>query len=258
MLQKKFLIHLNLFVLVSLICQLAVANPSNCAELAVIEKAEGKFQFTPANSTFPLRQVTLPQSMCLGDQVQTLNQAQLLIKHADGELVLAADSRLELTATAQVRLAEGTALFKIYQRQGTKFIAQTPLIVIGVKGTEFLLSSQAEREDIALFSGAVEVARQDEQPMAYFEAKPVAAMSFQEFQVYQNRAFSDYKSSLQQAFSDYKQQQMAEFKAYVTQVNLTGGHQLTVNTNAAAPEAIEAPIIPALEQLERQLSAWLN
>lgn len=237
---------------------LGLATTQTCDSYASLKRMEGQVQLVKANSPFPVRNPELPYALCTGDLVQTVSKAQALISHVGGEVVLAENSRLEVLDADSLSLAEGAALFQIAQREGHRFAAKTPLIVIGVKGTEFLVSSQTARNDVALFKGAVGVERQDGQTMAYFRTKPVSEMSFEEYQAYQKKSFSEYKNSLDQAFNDYKEQQMAEFKAYVSGVDLQTGRQLTLNSDGEKPEAIDAPVNKAVEQLQKQLHLWLE
>lgn len=243
---------------------LSFASTKECESFASLKRMEGQVQLLKAGSPFPARKPELPYALCAGDLVQTVSKAQALIVHVGGEVVLAENSRLEVLDADSLSLAEGAALFQIAKREGQRFVAQTPLVVIGVKGTQFLVSSRAKRNDVALFKGAVDVERQDGQDMAYFRAKPVADMDFKEYSDYQKKSFSDYQSSLDQAFSDYKQQQMVAFQAYVKSVDLLVGRQLTLSgenalsAEADKPEAIDIPIDKAVEQLQQQLYLWLQ
>lgn len=234
------------------------ALAAECDSYASLKRTEGQIQLVKAGSPFPVRNPELPYALCSGDKVQTVSKAQALISHVGGEVVLAENSRLEVLDADSLSLDEGAALFKIAQREGHRFVAKTPLIVIGVKGTEFLVSSQTARNDVALFKGAVGVERQDGQEMAYFRTKPVSEMSFKEYQDYQKKSFSKYKSDLSQAFNDYKEQQMAEFQAYVSGVDLQTGRQLTLSGEGEKPEAIDAPVNKAVEELQQQLNSWFE
>src|SRR5690554_139239 len=254
---QRFL-SIAFLLLVFIYSSLGLAATQTCDSYASLKRMEGQVQLVKANSPFPVRNPELPYALCTGDLVQTVSKAQALIVHVGGEVVLAENSRLEVLDVDSLSLAEGAALFQISQREGHRFIAKTPLIVIGVKGTEFLVSSQTERNDVALFKGSVVVERQDGQEMAYYRTKPVSEMSFQEYSEYQQKSFTKYKSDLNQAFNDYKEQQMAEFQAYVAGVDLQTGRQLTLNSDGEKPEAIDAPVNKAVEQLQKQLHLWLE
>ena len=253
-----------LFALLLALTYSSLTLAMECESYASLKRSEGQVQLVVAGSPFPLRNFSLPYALCTGDQVQTVANAQALISHVGGEVVLAENSRLKVLSSDSLSLAEGAALFQIAKREGQRFVAQTPLVVIGVKGTQFLVSSRAERNDVALFKGAVDVERQDGQDMAYFRAKPVADMDFKEYSDYQKKSFSDYQTSLDQAFSDYKQQQMVAFQAYVKSVDLLVGRQLTLSgenalsAEADKPEAIDVPIGKDVEQLQQQLYLWLQ
>lgn len=247
-----------LFALLLPLTYSSLTLAAECESYASLKRSEGQVQLVIAGSPFPLRDFSLPYALCTGDQVQTVANAQALISHVGGEVVLAENSRLKVLSIDSLSLAKGTALFQIAKREGQRFVAQTPLVVIGVKGTKFLVSSRTGRNDVALFKGAVAVERQDGQEVAYFRTKAVVDMDFKEYSEYQKKSFSDYKTSLDEAFGDYKQQQMAVFQAYIKSVDLLVGRQLTLSAEVNKPEAIDVPVGKAVEQLQQQLSLWLQ
>lgn len=246
----------KLFKVLGLVLLALSFNSWACTEVAQLTKTSGQVQVFQAKKPFPLKSFTLPHSLCAGDKVQTASQAKATILHSQGKIALDEASRLEISSQEATNLEDGTALFQITKRSGQKFASNTPLVVIGVKGTEYLLTSQANRDDISLYQGAVEVTRQDEQEMAYFKAKPVSQMSFEEYKQMQTQAFSDYKKLLQMQFEDYKKQQMAEFDSYKKSVDLSKGKQLTLNNGK--PEAVEADISKATDATHKELKKWLK
>ncbi|MFK7160001.1 FecR family protein [Marinospirillum sp. MEB164] len=235
----------------------ALADPA-CLPLAELVRTEGQVRVTRAPSPFPLRQLELPFALCAEDQVQTVTGAQALIHYAGGELVLAEQSRLQLRGAEQLELEEGVALFEVSRREGGQFVAQTPLVVIGVKGTRFLVSAQAERHDVALFRGAVEVERQDGQEMAYYLARPIEEMTFAEYRAYQRQQFQQFQQDFNQAFQDYREQVRAEFQAFVRGVDLQPGRQLTLSGADDSVDAIDAPVSESTLAVQEALANWLT
>lgn len=245
----------GLLFLVSL--QLQAASVS-CESHTALVQLEGLVRVQHAGSAFPLRDLQLPHALCTDDRVITQTNARALIRHSGGELVLDGGSRLLVLDASGIRLEEGAGLFEVSQRGAAPFVVHTPLVVIGVKGTRFLVSSSDQRDDVALFRGLVGVERQDGREMAYYRAKPVSEMTFSEYRAYQQRAFQEYRNALVQAFEDYKKEQMAQFQAFVSGVDLQPGRQLTLGGSEDAPEVIDAPVNPALERLQRDLERWLR
>ena len=231
---------------------------ARCKAFAALERIEGQVRVSEAGSPFPQRVADLPHLLCPGDKVQTITRAQAHISHPGGDLVLAENSLLAVNSIEAVELETGAALFEIAQRDGARFVAQTPLVVIGVKGTRFLVSSSEARDDVALFNGGLEIERQDGQEIAYFRAKEIADMTFQEYRRYQNQAFRDFRDTFNQAFSDYKAEVMAEFEAFKRGIDLEPGRQLTLGQGEEHPEAVDAPIDAAFDSLQQQLGAWLR
>lgn len=233
------------------------AASDRCESVAALERTEGQVRVTHSGQTFPQRNLTVPHDLCPGDHVQTVSNAQALIRHVGGEVVLAENSTLKVLAVDKLSLEQGVALFEIAKREGKSFVAQTPLIVIGVKGTRFLVNSNQQRDDVALFNGLVAVTQTDGDNMAYFRAKPLSEMSFEEYRTYQQRAFSDYRDAINQAFNDYKKQTLAEFESFVNQIDLQPGRQLTIGATKTRTEAVDAQINPAFETLNKTLGSWL-
>lgn len=236
---------------------LAAEEPA-CETFSTLERTQGQVRVSEKGSPFPQRISSFPHSLCPGDQVQTVSRAQAHISHPGGDLVLAENSLLTVQSIEEVELKTGAALFEIAQRDGARFVASTPLVVIGVKGTRFLVSSSEERNDVALFAGGVEVERQDGQEMAYYRAKDIADMTFEEYRRHQNQAFRDFQAAFNQAFNDYKEQVMAEFEAFKQGIDLEPGRQLTLGSDGEQPEAIDAPVDAAFDSLQQQLGSWLR
>lgn len=235
----------------------AVAKKDRCESLAKLERSDGQVRVTHSGEAFPQRNLKLPHALCPGDKVQTVSKAQALVRHVGGEVVLAENSTLNVLSVEKIALEQGAALFNIAKRAGKVFVAETPLIVIGVKGTRFLVNANDSRNDVALFNGSVGVTQLSGKQMAYYRAKSVADMSFEEYQAFQQKAFKDYRDAIHQAFDEYKKQTLAEFSAFVSEVDLKPRRQLTLGTTAEGAEAIDAPINPAFEALNKKLKKWL-
>lgn len=245
------------FLGLGLFMQTATAATQRCDSLANLERSQGQVRVTHAGEPFPQRNLTLPFALCPGDKIQTVTKAQALVRHVGGEVVLSENSLLKMLSVDKIELEQGAALFDIAKREGKSFVAQTPLIVIGVKGTRFLVNTNDQRNDVALFNGQVGVSQMDGEKLAYFRAKPVSEMSFEEYVESQQNAFSDYKDAINQAFSDYKAQTLAEFAEFVQEVDLQPSRQLTIGAVDAGAEAIDAPINPAFIKLNKLLIQWL-
>ncbi|SFC46096.1 FecR family protein [Marinospirillum celere] len=234
------------------------AEEARCESFAALERTQGQVRVSEEASPFPQRISSFPYLLCPGDKVQTVSQAQAHISHPGGDLVMAENSLLTVNSIEEVELETGAALFHIAQREGARFVANTPLVVIGVKGTRFLVSANDERNDVALFEGGVEVERQDGQEMAYYRAKDISEMTFDEYRRHQNQAFRDFQAAFNQAFNDYKDQVMAEFEAFKRGIDLEPGRQLTLGSDGEQAEAVDAPVDAAFDTLQQQLGSWLR
>ncbi|MFY0663087.1 MAG: FecR domain-containing protein [Natronospirillum sp.] len=238
------------------LCPLIASATERCEPaLAELTRTQGNVRLMTPDSPFPARVSALPVALCAGDQVHTLAGGRAQIEFMDDHVVLAELAILSVRDATEAELLSGVALFEVTPRVGQRLQATTPLMVIGVKGTRFLVSAGEQRHDIALFQGDVDVARQDGAEMAYYAAEDSEPASFQNFLQQQRQAFRSYREAFQQSFDDYKAQQNAQFQAFVQQVELAPGRQLTLALGDV-PDAVEADIGSTLVRLERDLSSW--
>lgn len=248
----------NLVLVLLLFLPLSTSASEPCDAVATLMETEGEVRVTRADSPFPENDPALPYSLCPGDQVQTVSDAGALIRHPDGDMVMAADSRLAIVENDEVQVESGAVLFQVEARTGERLKSGSPSVVIGVKGTRFLVSSGPSREDIALFDGRVDVERRDGREMAYYRAPSRDEMTFEEYREQQRGAFRDYVDTINQDFAEYREQLMARFEAYVDDVELKPGRQLTLGDEDDEPRAVEAPVDNAFTDLHDQLASWLE
>lgn len=253
--------RLNFFAAVIFLLGLAPtlhADERTCTTIATLERTAGVVKVVPEGAVMPLRKLADQQALCAGDQVFTLKNAQAKLVFAAGELVMAENSQMKVSSENDLSLQEGTGLFEVKKReQGLALEAHTPLVVIGVKGTRFLLSSSREMNNVALVRGLIDVTRVDKQAMAHYRSKPAREMDFSEYLQQQQQQMQSYQNQMLQDFSEYKAQLELEFEAFKESVELTPGQQLLISASADKPEAIERPMEEITEQLAKQLGQWL-
>ncbi|TWI71184.1 FecR family protein [Desulfobotulus alkaliphilus] len=233
---------------------LASENNGASSALSLIQ-TEGPVRILEAGSPFPKSPGELPRILKAGDKVQTQRNARALILSPDSEVILDAESVFKVLEADSAQLESGVALFEITARDGRRVTAQTPLVVIGVKGTNFLVSSNEKREDVALFKGHVGIERQDKQAMAHYTAKKPGEMTFSEYAAFQKKSFGDYREMLLQDFNDYKATMAAEFQAFKEEIDLTPGKKLTIGAGEK-PEAVEADLDKETRDKARSLQQW--
>ncbi len=241
-----------------LVSGVALAGES-CAQLATLERVESLVKVQPAGAAFPLRRLELPHALCAGDELFTLGGGRALVRHAGGELVVAQNSRLRIRAGGEVEALAGQLLFDIEKRQQLAPVSvHTPLIVIGVKGTRFLVAVADQLSEVALASGLVEVQRQDGQEVALYESKPLAQMSMDEYRQQVQAQFAEYSSAQLDGFAAYKKRLHTEFAAYTQQVQLQPGNQLVFGQEDGMPMALHGQISKDNAQLQAELAQWLD
>ncbi|MCW7754116.1 FecR family protein [Desulfobotulus sp. H1] len=221
----------------------------------VLTHTEGSVRILDPSSPFPKAPGELPRILQTGDRVQTQRNARALIFSPDGELILDSDSMLHVLESEGTQLESGTALYEITARDGKRVTARTPLVVIGVKGTRFMVSVGEHREDVALFKGRVGIEREDQQPMAFYQAKSPRDMTFSEYVTFQRQSFGDYRKALMQDFSDYKATMAAEFRDFKKEIDLTPGKRLTMGSGET-PEAVEADVDRITQENAQSLHLW--
>lgn len=237
----------------------AVKITPKCEVLAELTAYQGRVRVQPAGAALPLRQIKLPVQLCSGDLVTSLNNSQAHLSYAQGQLVLDANSQVEISTASQLNLNEGTGLFKITQQAGAaSFAAHTPLVVIGVKGTSFLLSSSPEQNSLALVEGKVNLTRQDQKPLAHYVSKPAKDLTFAEYLQQQEAQLTQYKNRLEEDFNDYKALLDLEFTAFKSSLDINPGQEVRLNASSDEPQALEEPITAASQQLYKRLALLLN
>lgn len=235
------------------------AHAQTCEAIATLQRVEGIVKVQPAQAAFALRSVQIPHALCAGDQVFTLTQARALISYSSGELVVDSGSKVTISQAQQLDLDEGSALFEVKrQAKGQELQAHTPLIVIGVKGTRFLLTSQQKDNHVALIRGQIEVQRQDQKEMAYYQTRSVSEVDIEGFDEQHRQEFEQFLQERGHEFAQFAQQRRTEFSAFVQAIALREGLQLTLGDHKQEHVAIEAPINAELEQLHDELAQWLN
>lgn len=233
------------------------SEPESPQKALILQRIEGAVRILEPGSPFPKPPGTLPRVLKTGEKIQTTRAAKALILSPYGEVLLDGDSLLTVLAPDATKLESGLALFEITTRDGRRITAQTPLVVIGVKGTRFMVSSTGKREDISLFKGNVGVQRQDGQAMAHFEAKSPKDMSFSEYAAFEKKTFGDYQTAMMQDFMDYKKIMAAEFKAFKEEIDLRPGRRLTMG-GGEKTEAVEADLDKASQEAAQSLQRWKN
>ena len=236
---------------------LAAAQPA-CEAVAKLERVESVVKVQPAGAAFPLRKLELPHALCAGDEVFSLSKGKALISYDKGELVLAANSRLRVKSAGQMEALEGQLLFDIEKQANEVVQVHTPLIVIGVKGTRFLLSLAEPMSAVALVSGLIDVKRQDEQEVALYQAKPLSEMSAQEYEEQIRAQFAEFSRQQQGGFAEYKQQLQTEFTAYKKSVELKPGNQLVFAQEGEQPVALHEQINADNQRVQTELAQWLD
>ena len=229
-----------------------------CEQLATLERIESLVKVQPAGAAFPLRRVELPHALCAGDELFTLGGGRALVRHAGGELVVAENSRLLVRADGEVEALAGQLLFDVEPQKQAQVRVHTPLIVIGVKGTRFLLSVAGQLSEVALDTGLVEVQRQDGREVALYQARPLAQMDMADYRQQVHAQFAEYSSAQLDGFAAYKQRLHTEFAAYVQQVELQPGNQLVFGQQDGEPMALHGQTSKDNARLQSELSQWLD
>lgn len=231
---------------------------AECTKVATLERIEGVVKVQPAGAAFPLRKLKLPHALCAGDEVFSLSGGQALISYAKGQVVLDANSRLKVRTDELIENLEGRLLFDIERQQQEVVQVHTPLIVIGVKGTRFLLEAGDAITSVALTQGLIDVQRKDGQEMALYQAKPASELNMQQYRQQLESQFEEFSRQQEQGFAAYKQRLQTEFAAYVQQVELAPGQQLTFGQEDEQPVVLQEQINSAQDNRQAELAKWLN
>jgi len=208
-----------------------------------VARAEGRVQVLPAKG-FRKEPAEAGRALAQGDMVLTGNEAQAVLAFADGSKVaMNGGTKLEVLDPGEVRQEGGKAFYRIRQSASQGRQVRTEFSVIGVKGTEFLVSDTGEAKAVAMAEGEVEVAAPDDGRFELYREKQ--ADEFDAYRQRQQQGMDDYR----QEFEQYKQRVRREFVEYARSFSLGTGKMATFGDGEATTGAVSEELEQDIQRL---------
>lgn len=172
--------------------------------IGVIKKIEGKAKIQHQTS-FKKKRLKAQQRVETGDTVLTYKDSKVVIELTDKtKIVLDSFAKLKLVSLDEYEQNGGKIFFKVTKRKGGKGLkVKTPFAIIGVKGTEFVVTDDNRSKALALNKGLVAVDSPDGKKFQHIdEDKVKGKMPATPKEV--NAEFEAYKKEIYKEFSEYK------------------------------------------------------
>jgi len=139
-----------------LIILMFIFNIAYASILGNVEKYSGVVRVTN-NDSIKKNKIEVGYEIKSGDLISTLTTAQAVLKLSDGSnIVLSEKSSIHFTAENNAQQKSGRIYYKITSRDAKNSLKiQTPFAIIGIKGTTFIINSDAGKESVSLKEGLI-------------------------------------------------------------------------------------------------------
>lgn len=216
------------------------------ASLGEVVRTEGEVRVLPAEG-FRKEPADAGRPLFRGDMVLTRDEAAAVLAFADGSRVaMDAEAKLEVVDPGELRQAGGKAYYRIRSGSAEGRQVRTAFSVIGVKGTEFLVSDTGDARAVAMAEGEVEIAAPEGQFKLYRKKQ---ADEFADYRRRQQEGVAEYK----QEFEQYKEKVRREFVDYVDSFSLGSGKMATFGDGEATTGAVSEELETDIQRLRNLL-----
>jgi hypothetical protein len=163
--------------------------------------------------------VTKGQEIKEKDLVSTSKNASVVIKlKDDSTIILDESATVHFPSQKEVSQQEGKIYYKITSRDASNALkVKTPFAIIGIKGTTFIVSADANNSNVKLQEGLIGV-----------------ASIKQEFELYRKKVqqeFENFMKKQQSAFEEYKNAQQPGFAQITKEFDLKAGNTVSFDGN---------------------------
>lgn len=212
-----------------LLILLATTIYAFAAPFAVINKLEGTAKVQHKDS-IKKSKLKVGNTLSQGDTVLTYRNAKLVLTMRDKtKIVVNAYAKLQLLTDDEYAQSGGKIFFKVTKRKGGKGLkVKTPFAIIGVKGTQFVVTDSDKDKSLALKEGLVGVDNPHDQEFALLDKEKLDA------------ALGNTAGGEMAEFEQYKKELMKEFTEYKKSFDLHPGKKLSFNGNAVSQSSIDS------------------
>lgn len=206
---KNFLLILSL-----------LSSTSFASTFSIVDKVEGSVKVQHEGS-IKKSKVKVGMKLIKGDTILTYRKAKAVLTMFDKTKVVVNEyAKLQLLSEDEFTQSGGKVFFKVTKRQTGKGLkVNTPFAIIGVKGTEFVVSDDNSSKSLALNEGLVGVDSPSGKEFALLDKEKL------------DNAMGNKPQSDAEGFEAYKRELMAEFTEYKKSFDLSPGKKLNFDGN---------------------------
>jgi len=186
--------------------------------VAEISKIEGPVRMM-ATTDIKKQKAQEGDQLKAGDIVITGPNGRAKLKMFDGSLiVLDPKSHITLNSKQEIKQNEGKSYYKIRKRnKNNKIRVVTNFVVIGVKGTSFVVSADENDKRITMNQGLVNVQSLDKE--------------FELYRLNEEEEFSHFQKEMKDGFNTYQREFKKEFAEFVKSFDLSEGKSIAFDGN---------------------------
>lgn len=214
-------------------------NVISSETIATIEKIDGSARLL-REGELRKRKVSLGDNLIAGDILSTSPSGKIRLKlYDDSSVTIGNKSTIKILTRYQIEQSAGKAFYQIKKRiDQHKLSIITDFVLIGVKGTTFLVSNTDEQQAVSLQEGDLNMQSLAEE----FELYRLAAdAGWKNFQKQSDDSFSQFKQSQQPG------SQEAEF---VKSFQLAAGRSVSFDNNKTVEELFNDNLIEEMKEFE--------
>lgn len=221
--------------------------PQAMEGLATIAKKDGQVQIVPKQG-FRKKPAETGQTLRQGDLVLTGEAATAVVAFRESSKVaLDGGTKLELVDPGEVRQEGGKAYYRLREGNVEGRQVRTGFSLIGVKGTDFLVSDTEDSQAVAMDDGEVALTAPEGQFKLYQEKE---AEAFESYKEKQRRAAEQFRERERKAFERYKDRIQREFLEYTESFALKTGRKATFEGKEATTGPVGDDLKQAMQRLQ--------
>ncbi len=212
-----------------------------------IVKKQGRVKLYKDNSLTGQILTVLPQDLYVRDIVKTDYGSLAFIRLLGvNKLVLMENSILYIEGIDRVNFEEGKAIFQIRKRgEGRGLKVRVRSVIIGIKGTKFMISSEEDRIGIYLKDGYLRVKKIVGEFIRYRKREE------EEFEEYKREIEEGIKREMEE-YEEFKRETEREFREFVKEFELKPGSAVMI----VGSEVRDVEIPPEVEEEFRLLDMF--
>jgi hypothetical protein len=182
----------------------------------------------------------------VSDTVKTKRGALASIDFIDGSrVIMKGNSILEIQELKAVEIGKGRVIFNIKKQDELHGLTvRMKSVVIGVKGTKFLIDYSGEKIQIFLKEGSLNV--------------KAVKDNFIRYRKKEVEAFDEYKKAKQKAFQEYKEEQEYQFKEFIKEFDMRGGTAIIIDNGVLNDMEITDDIEKEFLLLDKSFEEYMN